>query len=270
MLSPDNARDAALTLAEEFVTNPGNFVTEHDLQFRLMNCLMAELPPWPNRPPLRPTVSALPSRSYKRDYVAAVQTGYDHATRGVDPIHAEVSLEKGQRFDVGVFNRALHTVQWDDGSKKFDPDALDALFELKFVKNWKKIDTETGFTPSTEGHGLSDDELLGKFDWGTVGVRKDIEALGEWPGIASRWVILASNFNYLYYNHTEREDEHNSLYPRMGRVAREHLAEIGEENGVNVLYACPRGRVSGTRRTYGGAQWVHDSERGEALVDCSW
>ncbi len=269
MLSPDETRDVALTLGEEFVTNPGNFVTEHDLQFQLMSLLQAKIPSRSGQSTLRPTVSALPSRSYKQDYLRAVQNGYDHAADGLNPIHAEVSLEKGQRFDVGVFNNTLDTVQWDGGSKKFSAGALDALFELKFVKNWKKIDTVTGFTPSTEGHDLTDDELLEKFDWGTVGVKKDITALGERPEIASRWVILASNFNYLYYNHTEREEEHSSLYPRMGRIARERLAEAGEQNGVNVLYICPRGRAEETNEPYGGIQWLYDSKREETLLEHS-
>lgn len=269
MLTPDETRGAALALAEAFVTNPGNFVTEHDLQFQLMDILKAELSAQPGRLVLRPTVSALPSRSYKQDYIEAVQDGYDHATTGMTPIHAEVSLQKGQRFDVGVFNQSLRTVQWDGGSKKFDAESLDALFELKFVKNWKKIATETGFTPSTEGDNLTDDKLLEKFDWGTVGVRKDIEVLGEWQEIESKWVILASNFNYLYYNHTTREEEHNSLYPRMGQIAREHLAEIGEQANVNVLYMCPRGRISDTSNPYGGIQFLYDSEQEERLRDYS-
>ena len=266
MLDTGDYRQAVLKLGERYTANPGNFVTEHDVQFELISALRCGLDRFENEEPIRPTLQNTPSRSFKIEYVRAIQDGYDHAEGGFHPIHTEVSIEKGQRFDVGVFNQSVEEVTWDSGSKKFNEAALSALFEVKFVKNWKKIDTEVGFKPSREGEELSDEELLSKFKWETVGFKSDVESLGKRTSPEYRCAILFSNFNYLYFNPTKREDAHNPLYIRMGKLAREQLAEIGREQDVSILYACPRGREKCQGGSFGGIQWLYDSTSDEKLV----
>lgn len=258
MLPPEAFHRVAELLGERFLSNPGNYVTESDLQVRLTREIRAALIRHGSGPSIAPRFNVAQDSSYKGPYVEAVERGY--RTEGIDPVHTEVSLEKGERIDVGVFGTQDPSVYWENGSKKFDADDFAALFELKFVKNRKKPPTVTGFEPYQERNSNYGPETLREvIDWTSVGVRQDVEALGR-REVDYRAVLVFSNFNYYYYRPTRAEVEHAPLYDDLGDAAREVVKTAGAEAAVNILYVAPELPGPGRGgRSCGGITWIQEA-----------
>lgn len=194
---------------------------------------------------------------FKGAYEQAVYDGYQR--NGLSPVHTEISMQKGERIDVGVLGTQNPTVSWENGSKKFDDGDVDALYELKFVKNRKKPPTTSGFKPYKERHGnYAKGTLQDAIDWGTVGVKPDVEALGR-TSLKYRAVLVFSNFNYYYHRPTQEEVDHAPLYEDLGNAAWDVLETVGDDMAVNVIYVAPEFPGSGKGgENCGGMTWIHE------------
>ncbi len=128
--------DSIEKLCKEFRQNPANFVTESDLKVRLVGIL---------RDMLRNETCIIKNHkigkipdSYKKEYYKEIQNKL--ANCSIDRVHTEVSVRKGKRFDVAVFTPRIGRVlmkgsDLTGGCKRFNESDLEAVFELKFVKN---------------------------------------------------------------------------------------------------------------------------------------
>ena len=244
-------------IGDQFIKNPGDFVTETDLQVQLASLLREALgrPPDANSPLFKVDSGS----TFKQSYIDAVEDGYNH--EGIDLVHTEVSLEKGERIDIGVFDSPQPTVRWENGSKKFNADDFAALFELKFVKNRKKPPTTTGFKPYQErNNSYGQGTLNSAINWEDIGVKADIEALGKRTSVPYRAVLVFSNFNYYYHQPTKQEVDHAPLYEDLGNAAQSMMQKVGNDMGVNVLYVAPE--LGGAGRSgghCGGLTWIHEA-----------
>lgn len=264
MLTTKTIHEVVENFARTVATNTGAFVTERDLQAHLANRLRSAVDQEAGENVhLQPTFEG--KGNVYHSYPTALEQGFKNTQAGFPPVHMEISIEKGERFDIAVFDETLSTITWDDGSKKFPSEDIVGLFELKFVKNWKKPPSETGFHPSEKAAGeLSDEEVLDKLDFGTVGVKKDIEErLSQRRDVPYRCAIIVSNFNFYYYRPSAEIVEHNDFYEQMGVVARRHLAEVAARNDVNLVYIAP---YTANDTPIGGAVWLYTAENGRRDV----
>lgn len=257
MLSPRQFHDLTEQMGKQFIENPGDFVTETDLQLLMVSEIREALSgsSGGNNPRFEIDSGSI----FKQAYIDAVEDGYHH--EGIDLVHTEVSLEKGERIDIGVFGTPQPTAHWDNGSKKFDAKDFDALFELKFVKNQKKPPTTTGFTPYQDRNtNYGQGTLKSAIDWEDIGVKEDIEALGKRTSVPYRAVLVFSNFNYYYHHPTQKEVDHAPLYEDLGDAAWDMIQRVGNDMDVNVLYVAPElpgaGRGGGP---CGGLAWIHEA-----------
>jgi len=245
-------------LAEEFVENPLNFVTEEDLRIRfieLMKDNLNEEKTVVNRSRFLEDISEgaefEPGNRYKQTYWEKIRKSGDK----IDRVHTEVSVEKGKRIDVVVFKEKEDEdkgidVEWvQQGSKRYDSEDLDAAIELKFVKNKRYFPTETGFNP--EGEKISniknnlnlEENSLYKGNIDDEQKKGDIDELSSLPDHVDKYLIIFSNNNYLYQG--EEGDKHNNnfkTYNKVGEAARKKIRNLGKGkkgNCVNILYAHP-------------------------------
>jgi len=239
-------RQCAERLAKDFQQNPIDYVAEADIQISLVELLRSDLSP--------AVASAdgielegASSSSFKRDYWQTVEQKLVN-NEEINRVHAEVSVEQGERLDVAVFKPQLkRPIQWvSGGSKRFSEVDLDCIFELKFVKNKTSFPKQSA-NPISE---LADDsptscELQRILDFSENKIRADIHELNRLTSVGNRFLLLFSNNNYLYHNPTPTESEsyrYGELYHRMGQTAREWMEQKADD-GVEILYAHPRGRV---------------------------
>ena len=127
-------QEIAQQLADDFRENPISYVAEADLQISLINRLRTVLEP--GAASVEQTdLEGTSDGSFKRDYWKAVQQRLTEEGQ-LGRVHAEVSVQQGERLDVAVFDPELaHPTQWvSGGSKRFSADDIDCVFELKFVK----------------------------------------------------------------------------------------------------------------------------------------
>lgn len=257
MLSPRQFHDLSEQMGKQFTENPGDFVTETDLQLLMVSEIREAFSGSSagNNPRFKTDSGSI----FKQAYIDAVEDGYHH--EGIDPVHTEVSLEKGERIDIGVFDSPQPTARWENGSKKFNADDFAALFELKFVKNRKKPPTTTGFKPYQErNNSYGQGTLNSAIDWEDIGVKADIEALGKRTSVPYRAVLVFSNFNYYYHQPTKQEVDHAPLYEDLGNAAQSMIQKVGNDMGVNVLYVAPELRGAGrSGGNCGGLTWIHEA-----------
>lgn len=231
-------------LREEFIKNPGNFVAEADLQVRLVELIRDGLSDGKSTVE-NPTLEGTPS-SYKEGYWKKVQEGLE--THGeIDRVHTEVSVEQGERVDVVVFKPEIEKqIEWvSNGSKRFSASDIEAVIELKFVKNKYKFPKQTGITVD----GLKDrdpsvEELQksGDLDFSENNIGADIKELNGLEEVPNRYLVLFSNNNYLFEKPlSEEESDYNNseLYSTMGEAARNRISDELDD-GVEFLYTHPR------------------------------
>lgn len=254
MLSRERIHNVVESVGETTAQNTGAFVTEQDFQAYLASQLLStSRREAADKLPLRPELEGT-GRVFDT-YPAAMEAGFQESETGFPPVHMEVSLDKGERFDVAVFDEELASIDWAGDSKKFDVKDVAALFEVKFVY-WTKMPTESGFHPSDYSRGeLSDEETLSHFQFDQVGFKEDIERLGRRDEVPYRCAVMVSNLNHYYYRPTEKELEWNDFYDQMGKVMQNHLTEVAAEHGVNLLYVTPYN----SEEDAGGAVWLHNA-----------
>lgn len=257
MLSPDEFHAVAETQAERFLKNPGDYLTETDLQVQLVSELRDAINQSGSTRHIDPQFDRVSGFKFKDVYEAAVEDGYRQ--NGISPVHTEVSFQKGERIDIGVIGTHNPTVHWENGSKKFDVADFDALFELKFVKNRRKPPTKSGFKPYEQrnksiGRGVLNSAL----NWEAVGVKSDIKGLGRFTS-TYRAVLVFSNFNYFYHRPAQHEVNHAPLYEDLGRAALDVIERAADDMAVNVIYVTPEKTGAGQGGgSYGGKTWIHE------------
>jgi len=249
--------DLAEELAVDFESNPVDYVAEADLQATLFGLARDRVNPT-KATVQQPTLEGTAEDSFKRDYWKTAQE--DLADAGeIHRVHTEVSVRKGERLDIAVFEPILsESIQWvSGGSKRFAESDLEAALELKFVKNKMSFPRRPGYTVSDLADEMpSVDRLLGRgtneepiLDLSENKLRSDIEELNELTAVDHRYLVIVSNNNYLYHAPTAAETSeyrYGELYQRMGEAARVWLADNASDD-VDVLYAHPRGSVWLTR-----------------------
>jgi len=125
------------SLGDVFLDRPFDFVTEIDLQVELARLLDESLVEMGEQ-----TGSVADprlvgdTRSYKLVHKDRIEARLQEL-EAMRRVHTEVSVEQGKRYDVVVFNETVqYPVEWvSNGSKRFDERDLDAVIELKYVKN---------------------------------------------------------------------------------------------------------------------------------------
>lgn len=240
-------------LTNDFRTNPVNYIAEADLQVSLIERLRSQLSP-DTATAAGMSLHGTSEDSFKRDYWRTIQRQLTHS-KSINRVHAEVSVRKGERVDVGVFRPKINgPIEWvSGGSKRFNVDDLECVYELKFVKNKTSFPKHSGNPvedvadnpPSVTTileRADSSDPLL---DFDENKIRADIHELNRLSTVDNRYLLLFSNNNYLYHDPTMMESDkyrYGDLYHRMGRAAREWMATEADD-GVEIVYVHPRGKT---------------------------
>jgi hypothetical protein len=245
-------RAVAQQIADSFERNPLDFVAEADLQFALVEALRTRLSPV-KAAATNITLEGGSTGSFKREYWRTAQEQL-MSTGQLNRVHTEVSVEKGERIDVVVFNSQLtKPIKWvSGGSKRFNTADIECAFELKFVKNKTSFPKQSGFpvdelssqNPSVETLLQQSDSNEPILDFDENKIRADIQELNRIEDVNQRYLLIFSNNNYLYQNPTARElgdYRYGELYHRMGKAAREWMRREATE-GVEILYVHPRGK----------------------------
>jgi len=244
-------REIAQQLASDFQENPINYVAEADLQISLVNRLRAMLKPRAASVE-RTDLEGTSDDSFKRDYWQTVQQRLTEEGQ-LGRVHAEVSVQQGERLDVAVFDSELtHPVQWiSGGSKRFSENDIDCIYELKFVKNktsfpkhsGNPVDEVAAEFPTVSQMLYRDEHEQPLLDFSENKIAGDICELNRLNEANDRFLLLFSNNNYLYDNPTKTELDsykYGELYRRMGKAAEEWMKREANEK-VDILYVHPRG-----------------------------
>lgn len=235
-------RELADKLGNEFVGNPIDFVTEVDLQVRLVELLRSSLSE--DRSKVVDPVLENTQSSYKEEYWKAIQKGLGESGE-IDRVHTEVSVQQGERLDVAVFDSVIeHRIQWvSSGSKRFVTSDIETVFELKFVKNKYKFPTKTGVTvDELQSKDLSVSEIVDKLDFSENKIASDISELNRLDNISNRYFLIFSNNNYLFgdpVTEPEQNYKYGNLYAKMGEAARRWMRDELDSD-VDLLYVHPK------------------------------
>ncbi len=214
-------------LKRSFLENPIDFVTEFDLQIKLIELIRKELGKQNKKYSEIKKTKLIPQRkflSYKYDYFERIEKTLEK--KNINRVHAEVSIKKGRRIDVVVFKPKINnSIQWiRRGSKRFDSNDIEAAFELKFIKNKYNVPT----IKNSDKINMKENKL-----------ESDIEDLGELTN-SKNFLIIFSNNNYLYHNYTKKEEKYKEYILR-GKKARNEIKNRCKKNQINVLYVHPLG-----------------------------
>lgn len=107
-------RATAEQIADSFRENPLDFVAEADLQFALVEALRSRLSPV-KASAINISLEGGSTESFKREYWQTAQEQLK-TTGQLNRIHTEVSVEKGERIDVTVFDSELtEPIKWVSG-----------------------------------------------------------------------------------------------------------------------------------------------------------
>lgn len=227
-------------LGDDYVDRPVEFGTEADLRCRLVSLLEDSLS---SSGGLQASLEDLElvgrSPSYKVAYRRQIESRLrDRGTIG--RIRLDVSVDKGENFDVAVFGDELHhPIQWvRNGSKRFDARDLEAVVSLKFIKN-------KCYPPTNRA--ITDDALLdpslqdleAEFNPNENGLASDIAELRTLDADVERFFVLVSNNNYLFADPITESEADEAIKRRVGAAARQWLA--GAADDVSIRYVHPLG-----------------------------
>lgn len=231
-------REVCESVASEFVARPVDFTVEYEIQARHYERLRqrladdGELEVVVDEPELTET-----SDGYKRAYWQAAESKW-RESGGLTRVHPEMTVQKGERIDIGVLAQNTNRVEWNNGSKRFDAGHLDAAFEVKYVKNKPRFPTTAGVNQLRDMDSAQLREVL---DTAENGLIDDIRELGRLPDKTETFLLLYSNKNYLYADPVaEIERKHEPVYERLGKIAQDWITVTARKNDTGVLYATPR------------------------------
>lgn len=219
-------------LSQQFQEDSISFLTESDIQAELYQKLNnqvdyeAEIKRQPKIPD-----------SYKRSYYKDM-TDQDRISK----THTELTIQKDEeghlpRLDVAVLKDKIKTVHIDKGSKKFEEKDLDAVFELKFIKNRYYFRKEG---KKSDLKNLNDKALEERLNFGYQSIGEDIDELNNLE-VENKFMLIFSNFNFLFHNPSEPEKD-KELWNRIGRIAKKQIKQKSN-NSVDILYVYPSDSV---------------------------
>lgn len=229
-------------LADNFIKNPVDYVTESDIQVHLVHMIREALGKInaenskianENTKPLEPEEDKKPAY-YKELYFEKIKNKLN-SNKFINRVHTEVSIKTGRRIDIVIFYPTLKKqITWvRRGSKRFDKSDVEVAFELKFIKNKYNV-------------SMSKSEINLKENK----IESDIDDLGELDN-SKKFLLIFSNNNYLYHNPSKEEKEQrNGEYLSRGEKAREILKQKCENNQINLLYVYPLGK-----------EWIYRTSR---------
>ena len=155
-----------------------------------------------------------------------------------------------EKFDIGVMKNNQIKIEMENGTKKYREQDLEALFELKFIKNdhYYKLfagdieDQNMSDFTSTDGN-IEDrvDEIVSRLDEETddYGFIKDIRNLDS-TDVDNTHFILISNYDILYQRKEQQytDSKHKEdVYRAIGERVKEELEN--RSKGTNIHYIHP-------------------------------
>lgn len=227
-------------LGEDYRNQPIEYGTEADLRVRLHQLLSDQLTQdgqvyaEVNEPEL---VGETPS--YKQAYKENVESKLRQ--RGsINRLRLDVSVNKRRQYDLVCFNNRIESpIKWvRSGSKRFDERDLNAVFDLKFIKNKCYPPIRC---PITDDSLLEMDllELQSVFNPNENSIDGDIDDLNSLPPEVTAVFILVSNNNYLFAETLSEEERTEHKKRQAGLGAREWLQSSTDD--VGILYVHPYG-----------------------------
>jgi len=235
-------------LAKNFIENPANYVTEADLVLDLVSILRK------NHSPTEIDDGEIKNKAdgYKKSFPDTIEDKMEE----FNPVHLEVSTNKGERIDLVVFNEDINGFYWvSNGSKRFCDKYIGAAVEVKFVKNkryFPKKKGETNEKVKDYDKNTLKEEVL---DLGENSIKDDLKELSNLD-TDDVYLLIFSNNDYLYtgregkLTQKEKNYRHIDLYEKMGNAAKEKINDFAEEKEVSVLYIHPRMRIKGDYSLY--------------------
>lgn len=217
-------------LAIDFLRNPINFISEADLQARLVEILKKNFRN-KNCEVNQTNLKNIPD-SYKKEYYKKIQQNLKKE-QSIGRVHTEVSFEKNKRFDIIVFKPEIDEIHIKGsdlagGSKRFEEEDAEAAFELKFIKN-------KYYVPKEKNAKKID------FDSNYNKIPEDLNSLKSLSKVKKKFLVIFSNFNFFFENMTSREKKDgNEEIIKRSEKARKELANGGIENNIDVLYTHPK------------------------------
>jgi hypothetical protein len=223
---------------------------EADMQSRLVHNLLKQFGEEADTASIEPdrfqsTGKMADYAEYKRGYVQRIHEEGTESGFEISRVRTEVNTtesdDPNEQIDVAVFDPELGSVQWNDGSKRYERGDLQVAFELKFVKNQNVLssswDVETLKT-ATEVEARADTSHLDKTN---RKLQQDIARLKQLD--CESYLIIFSNYNYLFQ--PELLDDEDSAYTTRGkRIGWSVDAWFTNEatcSDLTILYAHPGG-----------------------------
>lgn len=153
-----------------------------------------------------------------------------------------------EKFDIGVAKNGLVKVEMVNGTKKYREEDLEALFELKYIKNdhyYKLFAGEiedqsmSNFISNTEDIKNRVKSLVSSLDEETddYGFIKDIENLDS-TDVEDKHFILVSNYDILYQREKQQSDpkKKEKVYKIIGEKMREELENRAGETKLHYVH----------------------------------
>jgi len=142
------------------------------------------------------TYSSNNMANYKLPYPKEIQQTAERIENPISRVHTEVAVQDHltaadgwrEQIDVVVFRNQLeNAIEWNDGSNRFDPEDFETAIELKYIKNKNYFPTHSGV-----------DDLVESLKTDSNSIESDLEELAALPDHTETFLVIFSNYNYLY------------------------------------------------------------------------
>ena len=266
-------QSAAEELTDWFVTEPLSIAMETDMQVRLIGWLQTELTDRnQSHGILHPGTTGFngnkvltgieTAANYKEPYVKEIlkrqrSSGRENSGEGenegisIPRVRSEVNVtedgEQNEQLDVAVLKQELRNpVKWNDGSKRYSAEDLEAGFELKFIANQNVISNPWGRAELNE---LSEEQIRQK-DYDNVAaadgdLQSDIKSLRGLP-TENVYLIVLSHYNYLMQEPLceNQENRHRKRNEKLAPLVDKWMCKESSRKGApDIFYAHPGGAV---------------------------
>jgi hypothetical protein len=227
-------------ISEMFKARPLDFLLEQDLQSRVAEVLRQELrcqnALYADFVDESLTYSSNNMANYKLRYPQEIQRKVQESETSLSRVHTEVAVQDHltaadgwrEQIDVVAFRNQLETpIEWNDGSKRFDPEDFEAAIELKYIKNKNYFPTHSEV-----------DDLTKSLKTDSNSIESDLEELAALPQHTETFLVIFSNYNYLYQGPVlDTSETKKKKYTRIGDAMCDWLRANAED--TYVLYAQP-------------------------------
>lgn len=239
--------NAVIQLAEEFKTNPMDFILERDLQARLYEILRESLEERGRSMAQFACSNRLmigdKTPDYKQGFGDLIEAKLRDQNQ-VSRVHTEVAFhqplearEGREQFDIAVLREQIdRPFAWNDGSKRADMDLVAAAIELKYIKNKK------GFPVNLKFDDIEDADIssiAARLKKDANDIEEDLDELEEVNDVYTTdvFILIASNYDYLH-----RSEKHDTSVRRNHinrKVGKAVVYWIQQNYSVPVLYTSP-------------------------------